>query len=111
MALNLKPYDTDDALVTLAQRVADATDALEIWGFGSRVWGGSTEDSDLDLLIVVEDASPDAARIATSGYRALRDVDIPIDLVVRTATAVEQQKDIAGSLIFTVRSSGRRLYG
>jgi|GEM_PF-2795027 len=80
-------------------------------GFGSRIWGGSTNDTDLDLLVVIETIASDPATIATRGYDALPDVDNPIDIVVKSEETFCTQAHVPGSWAHTVRTSGRRLYG
>ncbi|NBC00686.1 MAG: hypothetical protein GVY15_07485 [Bacteroidetes bacterium] len=111
MPFNIAQQEKEEAIASIARRVAEATGAQEVWGFGSRIWGGDTNDSDLDLLVVVEMVAPDPATIATRGYDALPDVDIPIDIVVKSEEAFHIHADVTGSLAHTVRTSGRKLYG
>jgi len=111
MPFNIAQYEKEEAITSIARRVAEATGAREVWGFGSRIWGGNTNDSDLDLLVVVETIASDPATIATRGYDALPDVDIPIDIVVKSEEAFRTQAHVTGSLAHTVRTSGRQLHG
>jgi predicted nucleotidyltransferase len=78
--------------------------------FGSHAWGTPSEDSDVDLLVIVPTSELPAYKRARAGHRALRDVRLPKDIVVLTQAEFDRQSSVAGSLAQRVREHGRVLY-
>ncbi|MGD0899463.1 MAG: nucleotidyltransferase domain-containing protein [Thermoguttaceae bacterium] len=76
--------------------------------FGSYARGAATKDSDVDLLVVM----------AFAGKAAKKSVEIrtkvrprfPVDLVVRTPTAVRRRVAMGDCFMREILSSGRVLY-
>lgn len=79
--------------------------------FGSHAWGHPDENSDLDLLVVVPESDQPAPRRAARAYRCLREVPIPLDILVKTREEVERTRHVPASLIHEVLERGRLLYG
>lgn len=81
---------------------------LKIILFGSYAYGKPTQDSDIDLLVVVDTSKNFHERIQT--LRLLLPKDKPIDLIVLTPTEYQKAKS-ANLLIAEIESRGRVLYG
>jgi len=79
--------------------------------FGSHAWGHPDENSDVDLLVVVSESDLPPPRRAARAYRCLRDVSVPLDILVRTREEVESTRHVPASLIHEVLARGRVLYG
>jgi predicted nucleotidyltransferase len=79
--------------------------------FGSHAWGHPDEHSDLDLLVVVPESDQSAPRRAARAYRCLREVGVPLDILVKTREEVERTRHVPASLIHEVLNRGRVLYG
>jgi predicted nucleotidyltransferase len=79
--------------------------------FGSHAWGHPDENSDLDLLVVVPESDQPPPRRAARAYRCLRDVAVPLDILVKTREEVDRTGQVPGSLIHEVLKRGRVLYG
>ena len=79
--------------------------------FGSHAWGQPDENSDLDLLVVVPESDQPAPRRAARAYRCLREVPVPLDILVKTRAEVERTRNVPASLIHEVLTRGRILYG
>lgn len=70
-------------------------DPLRLYLFGSFAEGRDTQDSDLDLYIVVEDDAKDLAALTTAAYRAVRKIKKrPVDIVIGRAAQFEARKRI-----------------
>ncbi|MCH8290953.1 nucleotidyltransferase domain-containing protein [Candidatus Poribacteria bacterium] len=77
--------------------------------FGSYANGIPTEDSDLDLLIVLDINLPQPRRNLKI-KKDLRRWKIAKDLIVKTPEEFNNYKDIVGSIIHTACVEGRILY-
>ena len=74
--------------------------------FGSWARGEQRPDSDLDLLVVVDDDAP-RERLGWQGiYEARRGYHEPVDLVPWPRSAFDERRAIVGSLPWTVEQEG-----
>jgi len=77
--------------------------------FGSYANGTPTEESDLDLLIIMDSDLP--TRIQQRKVRKmLSDLRIPVDVIVKTTKEFETYKDIIGTVIYPANKFGKVLY-
>ena len=102
---------TPGLLEQATKRIVDAIHPKTILLFGSHVWGRPTEDSDVDLLIIVEDSDQPAYRRAREVYKSLRGLPLPVEVIVRTRDEVDQAARVATSLERRVLAEGRVLHG
>lgn len=101
----------DRQLAAVVRRLVDALHPERIYLFGSRARGDARPESDYDLLVVVDRSSEPSHRRAQAGYRALRGIMLPLDLLVWTRSEFERQLPAAASLAATVCREGQLLYG
>lgn len=92
---------SDNLKNTIVSQISAAVKPSEIFLFGSHAYGIPHEDSDIDLLVVVDsDVIPqnydEKAEIYLRVSRAIRDMErkIPIDLIVYTKPEFERFKEI-----------------
>jgi len=80
---------------------------LRIILFGSYAYGQPTEDSDVDLLILVE-----GRRVHDRGVKIRSAVDFPfaVDLLVRSCEEFERRIAWGDSFLMEIRDRGRVLY-
>jgi len=77
--------------------------------FGSRAWGEPTEESDLDILVVMDvDGSP--IRKASEISRIARPRFQPMDIIVRTPNEIEHRVEIGDPFIKMIMNHGKVLY-
>jgi len=98
-------------LEEVTRRIVDAIHPERIILFGSHAWGYPSEDSDIDLLIILRNSDQPSYRRARDVYRSLRGLKIPIDVVVRTRDELERGVRMKTSLEYKVLDEGRVLYG
>lgn len=98
-------------LEEIKERIIKTMRPEKIILFGSHAWGTPEEGSDLDLFIVVPWSDQPAYQRAREVYRALRGLDVAIDVVVQTQEEVERGRKVATSLARRVLEQGRVLYG
>jgi len=98
-------------LQAIVERLVAEFHPEQIILFGSHAWGTPTEDSDIDLLVVVSESNERPAQRATRAYRCLRDRIVPMDILVKTRAEVDRFGTVYASLERQVLERGRTLYG
>jgi predicted nucleotidyltransferase len=83
---------------------------LEIYLFGSYAWGHPDEESDLDLLIIVEKLDKDRYSTLVEGHRALRDVDAAKDLLILSKDEFEQYSEDPRKIYYKIKRLGKKIY-
>jgi predicted nucleotidyltransferase len=100
----------NNTIEEVRNRLIKTYNPLEIYLFGSYAWGQPDEQSDLDILIVVEKSQLNAVDRLYPGYQALLDLDIPNDILVYTKEEFEQRSHDITTLGYKIKNSGRRIY-
>lgn len=83
----------------------------QIWLFGSHAWGTPTEDSDVDLMVIVPSSDERPIRREQRAQKCLGRLAVPADVLVRTRKEVNRYKHLRASLFHQVLNQGRKLYG
>jgi predicted nucleotidyltransferase len=78
--------------------------------FGSQAWGQPTVDSDVDLLVIVSHSEEKPVQRAQRAYRRLRDLPVPLDVLVKTRAEVERYRHVYASLECEIMERGKVLY-
>lgn len=81
-----------------------------IYLFGSHARGNWNKDSDFDLMVIVDASDDPRARRAQQAYRALRGVQLPVEVHVWTREEFDCYLSVAASLASTILSEGTLLY-
>ena len=95
---------------TIKKTLVEVYRPLKIYLFGSYAWGNPTEESDLDLLIVVSRSTKQSYERAVKGYRALRDMTIAKDILVFTKKEFEERSNDVTTLCYKAKHEGKLLY-
>ena len=93
----------------ITRRIVAAANPVKVILFGSQARGTAHAGSDLDLLVIERDpvsAHQEAIRLR----RLLRDLDIPIDIIVVEQSFAERYGDIPGSVLYPAFQEGTVLY-
>jgi predicted nucleotidyltransferase len=106
----MKTLDAD-LLQAATQRLVDEFHPEQIWLFGSHAWGTPTEDSDVDLMVVVKQSDEGAIRRSQRALRCLGSLRLRTDVIVPTRAQVDRYKHLRASLFHQVLNEGRKLYG
>ncbi len=83
---------------------------LEIYLFGSYAWGNPDEDSDLDLLIVLDHYTKDKYHELVDGHKALINTRVSKDLWVITKEEFDRDSQDKTSLYHKIKYKGKRIY-
>lgn len=94
----------------VTQRLVKTYNPLKIYLFGSYAWGHPDEESDIDLLIIVEKSQEKSYKRAIAGFDALFGLGISKDLLVLTKDEFEERAHQKSTLIHKIKEEGRVLY-
>ncbi len=89
------------------QSAAKELHAKEAWLFGSYARNEARDDSDVDIMFILESDLPRPKRIAQA-YRVMRSWKVAKDIVVYTPKEFAHWRDIEGSLCHNVVQRGVR---
>ena len=79
--------------------------------FGSAARGEAGADSDIDLLVIVDDDAPAEKLSLRAGYEAGRPGDCPADVLPMRAQTFERNRNIVGTLAAEADTEGIVVYG
>jgi len=92
------------------RRLVEVYNPIAIYIFGSYAWGKPHDDSDLDLLVVVESSTERPLKRPIPGGKALWGLMIPTDLLVYTKEEFESRLTDDTTLPYRVKKDGKVLY-
>ena len=98
-------------LETMTERLVKEFQPEEIFLFGSRAWGVPTEDSDIDLLVILPGDVMPTTRDAVRARRCLSDLKVAKDILVKSRAQVERFRRVPASLERQIMEEGKLLYG
>ena len=101
---------SDEQLARIAKGLAEALSPCAIYLFGSQVYGTPGPDSDVDILVAVDDAELAREDHDERGYRALRGLFLPIELHIVGWQQFQRRAATPNSFEHEVRTKGRLLY-
>jgi len=99
-----------EVIEEVKNRLIKTYDPVAIYLFGSYAWGSPTEDSDLDLLIVVAKSDERSFDRIRPGQRALFGLGISKDMIVYTKEEFEKNSRNVTTLCHKIKNDGMLLY-
>ena len=101
---------TAEAIIsTMVDRIVGNFEPSRVVLFGSQAPGAANEWSDVDLLVVMDNA-PDKRRAAVEIRRALSDMPVCKDIVVTTPDEIARRGHVVGTVLHAALREGRVLY-
>ena len=91
-------------------RLVKAYDPVAIYLFGSYAWGSPDDESDLDLLIVIEKSDLKSYHRHSPGQRALFGLGISKDLIIYTQAEFNHYRADITTLCHDIEKNGKLLY-
>jgi uncharacterized protein len=101
----------EDLIETATQRLVAEFQPEEVYLFGSHAWGVPSQDSDIDLMVIVPRSDERPIRRDQRAQSCLGRLPISADVIVRTRQEVNRVRDVLGSLTNEVLHKGRKVYG
>ena len=103
------PDVTDTLISEMVSKIVEHFHPDKVILFGSRVWGAPTEESDLDILAIMDvDGSP--IRKAAEISKIARPRFLPLDIIVRTLGEIKHRIEIGDPFIKRIMNKGKVLY-
>lgn len=111
MTISIKKIDkVDESLFKeIVQRILSAVQPEKIILFGSFAHGKPTDESDLDILVVMNSKLPRYKR-SIPIYKALAGILIPKDVVVYVPEEIEEWENVPQAFITTAIKKGKVIY-
>jgi len=97
-------------IIEVKNRLIKVYNPLEIYLFGSYAWGSPTEDSDLDLLIVIDKSKEKSYKRAIPAYDALFGMGISKDIIVYTKEEFDRRSNEITTLEYKIKKDGELIY-
>jgi predicted nucleotidyltransferase len=91
-------------------RLVKTYNPIAIYLFGSYAWGTPTEDSDLDLVIIVDESNEKSYVRPRAGHGALFGMNIAKDIVVYTKDEFEHKSNDTTTLAHKIKKDGELIY-
>jgi predicted nucleotidyltransferase len=98
-------------LEEIVERLVKGLSPEKIILFGSYAYGEPTEDSDIDILVIIPDSAEPRYRRAQKACSFLWGLAIPTEVVVLTQREVERSSTVIASLAYQALHRGKVLYG
>ena len=100
----------EDKINTIVERITSKYNPKAIIVFGSVAKGTSTEDSDLDIAVILESDLSEHERNVDVRV-CIGPIGMAMDLMVFTPEEVESEKENKFSLISEILNTGEVVYG
>lgn len=101
---------TQEIIEEVKARLVKAYNPQAIYLFGSYAWGTPTEESDLDLVIIIDHSNEKSYNRLRVGQRALFGLGISKDMVVYTQDEFEKKSNDVTSFCYKIKKDGKMLY-
>ena len=95
---------TNEEINKIKERLINVYQPIEIYLFGSYAWGHPDEESDVDLLIIVDDSDQKTYKRSIPGYQALSDLRISNDIIVYTKEEFDQRIKSVTTLGYKIKN-------
>ncbi len=104
--LRLSPHES---IQEITSRIVRDFHPLRLILFGSHARGDARPDSDVDILVVLPEAS-DKRRAAIEIRRILIDLPVCKDIIVTTPEEIERRGNLIGTMLRPALQEGKVLY-
>ncbi|MFA5998659.1 MAG: nucleotidyltransferase domain-containing protein [Candidatus Babeliales bacterium] len=117
MKKNMSPEQFQEMFKVTPEKVAQVVHKLvatynpiSIYAFGSYASGKYDDESDFDVMTVIDEYDDKPWRVIARGYGELHGIQMPIDLLVYDLSKFEECKKDSTSFCHTILKTGKLLY-
>jgi len=100
----------DPILLKIIERIVSAYHPSRLYLFGSQATGNQNEDSDYDVVILVDDSAKPEFKSPPLAYKSLNGIQAAVDVLVWTEQEFKQRLHIPNSLPYKVVNEGVLLH-
>ncbi len=100
---------SEDQLGEVVRRLVEAVAPRAVYLFGSQLYGAPTRDSDIDIMVLVDD-EPVGIELHQKGYACLRGLGLPVELHFCDTARFNAWGQVVGTLQREIQRKGRLLY-
>jgi uncharacterized protein len=97
-------------LNSITDRLVKEFNPVKIILFGSHAWGNPTEDSDIDICIIIPYSDESPANRIRRAHKCLNDFSISKDILVKTILEIEKYRNVIASFERKILEDGKVLY-
>jgi len=101
--------DISEKIDLLVKRIVSEVNPLRIILFGSAATGEMTEESDIDLLVIMPEGVH-KRRTSQHLYLNIKNIDVPFDILVTTNSDLMLHKDDIGLIYKSILKEGKEVY-
>ncbi len=101
---------TQELLQEITRRIVVERNPEKVILFGSHATNTSTKESDVDLLVVVNESKIPPFERSIPIYLALADISFPIDIVVYTTEEINEWSEVQEAFVTRIIREGKILY-
>ena len=102
--------ERDGGVGEIVRRLVRAYQPERVYLFGSSARGDAGADSDLDIMVVVNDNAPPELQRSRRAYEVLRGTGVAADILVWPRSAFDARLVLKSSLPSTIVREGKLLY-
>ena len=100
--------DEQAAIEEVGRRLVAEAPGARVILYGSHARGSASPHSDIDVLVIEPDVD-DTALESVRLMRAVRDLRLPVEIVVVSEREAAEWRDVRGSLVHAALAEGRDL--
>ena len=102
---------TPQLMDEIKKRLIQTYNPVEMYLFGSYAWGHPDEESDLDLLIIVDECDPkERYKAMSEGHKALFGLDLSKDIIVLSEKEFEEASKNPQRIFYRIKQEGKKIY-
>lgn len=101
----------DKQLIELVKnKLVETYSPVSIYLFGSYAWGKPDEESDLDLLIIVNEYGEQRYKMLVEGHKALSRLRLSKDLLLYSKAEFDERSQDITTLCYKIKREGVQIY-
>jgi uncharacterized protein len=105
----LKMIDTQ-IIEIIKDKLVAVYNPITIYLFGSYAWGEPNEDSDIDMLVIINHSEEKPNHRLKPAYATLRGLGVPKDILIYTKEEFDRNALEPSTLFYKVKNEGVKLY-